>query len=154
MYRIREMEWNGVDSASIYNMQFHDERLRKDIVSFEEGEGISLDITDLHDLSQFDLLIRPLSGYYINKTYRFHVTVPEFFPFQPYKVKLVDPIFHPNIDEEGRVCLNLIREDWVPSIDLSQVACSLQFLLSEPNPDDPLNEEAATLLKEDPETFR
>ena len=82
------------------------------------------------------------------------MTVPEFFPFQPYKVKLVDPIFHPNIDEEGRVCLNLIREDWVPSIDLSQVACSLQFLLSEPNPDDPLNEEAATLLKEDPETFR
>lgn len=40
-----------------------------DIVSFEEGEGISLDITDLHDLSQFDLLIRPLSGYYINKTF-------------------------------------------------------------------------------------
>ena len=52
------------------------------------------------------------------------------------------------------MCLNLIREDWVPSIDLSQVACSLQFLLSEPNPDDPLNEEAATLLKEDPETIR
>lgn len=27
-------------------------------------------------------------------------------------------------------------------------------LIVEPNPDDPLNEEAATLLKEDPETFR
>ena len=52
------------------------------------------------------------------------------------------------------MCLNLIREDWVPSIDLSQVACSLQFLLSEPNADDPLNEEAASLLIKDPEAFR
>lgn len=52
------------------------------------------------------------------------------------------------------MCLNLIREDWAPSIDLSQVACSLQFLLSEPNADDPLNEEAAVLLKKDPEGFR
>lgn len=41
-----------------------------DIWSFEEGEGISLDISDLHDLTQFDLLIRPLSGYYVGKTYR------------------------------------------------------------------------------------
>ena len=79
------MEWNGVDSASIYNLSLihisesttsdcekvcrYYVDCETDIVSFEEGEGISLDITDLHDLSQFDLLIRPLSGYYINKTF-------------------------------------------------------------------------------------
>ena len=51
------------------------------------------------------------------------------------------------------MCLNVLREDWMPSIDLSQVACSLQYLLSEPNPTDPLNEEAANLLLHDPKEF-
>ena len=49
-------------------------------------------------------------------------------------------IFHPNIDQEGHVCLNILRQDWSPSIDLTQIACSLQILLTEPNPDDPLND--------------
>lgn len=42
----------------------------------------------------------------------------------------------------------------MPSIDLSQVAYSLQYLLSEPNPADPLNEEAANLLLLDPKEFQ
>lgn len=48
---------------------FHSVDYETDIGSFEEGEGICLDIADLHDLTQFDLLIRPLSGYYVNKTF-------------------------------------------------------------------------------------
>lgn len=80
----------------------------------------------------------------------FDVVVPEFFPNEPYKVKCCTPVrkyhnciiklFHPNIDNEGHVCLNILRENWMPSIDLKQIACSLQYLLAEPNPQDPLNE--------------
>ena len=61
------------------------------------------------------------------------------------------------------MCLNILRRDWSPSIDLIQIACSLQFLLAEPNPDDPLNEgpiflphsrvEAAELYKSDIASF-
>lgn len=61
------------------------------------------------------------------------------------------------------MCLNILRENWTPSIDLTQVACSLQFLLAEPNPEDPLNEgllsppssllEAAALYKRDINVF-
>ena len=64
-----------------------------------------------------------------------------------------EQIFHPNIDPQGRVCLNILREDWTPSIDLSQVACSLQYLLTEPNAEDPLNEEAAECLLQSPGLF-
>lgn len=61
------------------------------------------------------------------------------------------------------MCLNILRENWAPSIDLTQVACSLQFLLAEPNPEDPLNEgllfppnsllEAAALYQSDINAF-
>ena len=48
-------------------------------------------------------------------------------------------IYHPNLDLEGNVCLNILREDWKPVLNLNAVMVGLQYLFLEPNPDDPLN---------------
>lgn len=48
-------------------------------------------------------------------------------------------IYHPNIDLEGNVCLNILREDWKPVLNLQSIVVGLQFLFLEPNPEDPLN---------------
>ena len=48
-------------------------------------------------------------------------------------------IYHPNVDLEGNVCLNILREDWKPVLNLNSVTVGLQFLFLEPNADDPLN---------------
>lgn len=48
-------------------------------------------------------------------------------------------IYHPNVDLEGNVCLNILREDWKPVLNLNSVMVGLQYLFLEPNPDDPLN---------------
>jgi len=53
-----------------------------------------------------------------------------FAPFQ---------IYHPNVDLEGNVCLNILREDWKPVLNLNSVMVGLQYLFLEPNADDPLN---------------
>jgi ubiquitin-conjugating enzyme E2 M len=53
--------------------------------------------------------------------------------------KLAHKIYHPNIDLEGNVCLNILREDWKPVLNLQSIVVGLQFLFLEPNPDDPLN---------------
>jgi len=29
-------------------------------------------------------------------------------------------IFHPNIDWEGKICLNILREDWKPILDIGE----------------------------------
>ena len=86
----------------------------------------------------------------------FHFIHIGFVSSQRYALsKWVDTkTFHPNIDDQGRVCLNILREDWTPSIDLSQVACSLQYLLTEPNADDPLDNDAAACLLHHPEQFQ
>ena len=49
---------------------------------------------------------------------------------------------------EGHVCLNILREDWKPVLTIQSVIMGLQFLMLEPNADDPLNKEAAQLLSE------
>lgn len=37
-------------------------------------------------------------------------------------------VFHPNIDLEGNVCLNILREDWKPVLSINSVIYGLQFL--------------------------
>ena len=48
-------------------------------------------------------------------------------------------IYHPNIDLEGHVCLNILRDDWKPVLDINAVIYGIIYLLYEPNPNDPLN---------------
>jgi ubiquitin-protein ligase len=58
-------------------------------------------------------------------------------------------IYHPNVDLEGNVCLNILREDWKPVLNLNSVMVGLQYLFLEPNADDPLNK-GATAASEVP----
>lgn len=62
-------------------------------------------------------------------------------------------IYHPNVDLEGNVCLNILREDWKPVLNLNSITVGLQFLFLEPNADDPLNKQAAEELRKDRSKF-
>jgi ubiquitin-conjugating enzyme E2 M len=52
-------------------------------------------------------------------------------------------VYHPNIDLEGHVCLNILRDEWKPVLDINAVIYGLIYLFYEPNPNDPLNHGAS-----------
>ncbi|EPY89411.1 ubiquitin-conjugating enzyme E2 T [Camelus ferus] len=64
------------------------------------------------------------------------------YPFEPPQVRFLTPIYHPNIDSAGRICLDVLKLPpkgaWRPSLNIAAVLTSVQQLMSEPNPDDPL----------------
>ena len=68
--------------------------------------------------------------------------MPQRYPFEPPKAQFVTPIYHPNIDSAGRICLDTLnlppKGAWKPSLNISKVLLSLQLLMSEPNPEDGL----------------
>uniref|UniRef100_A0A1D1XCT7 E2 ubiquitin-conjugating enzyme n=1 Tax=Anthurium amnicola TaxID=1678845 RepID=A0A1D1XCT7_9ARAE len=70
------------------------------------------------------------------------VQVPERYPFQPPNVAFITPIYHPNIDNGGRICLDILnlppKGAWQPSLNIATVLTSIRLLLSDPNPDDGL----------------
>ncbi|WPK26539.1 hypothetical protein PUMCH_003897 [Australozyma saopauloensis] len=85
--------------------------------------------------------------------FRFVVEISQNFPIDPPKIRCLQKIYHPNIDLEGNVCLNILREDWLPVLSLNSVLIGLNFLFLEPNPNDPLNKDAANMLVKNPQMF-
>jgi len=66
------------------------------------------------DLMNFRLRIKPDDGIYRNGVFVFNFKVPAAYPHEAPKVLCETTVFHPNIDMEGHVCLNILREDWKP----------------------------------------
>ena len=64
----------------------------------------------------------------------------------------MDKIYHPNIDLDGGVCVNVLRP-WKPTYSAQHVLFGLLFLFTDPNPNDPLNQEAAKEMREQPQLF-
>jgi ubiquitin-conjugating enzyme E2 M len=49
--------------------------------------------------------------------------------------------------------LNILREDWKPVLTINAIVYGLQYLFLEPNPEDPLNKEAAEVLQSNRKVF-
>ncbi|KAK3926371.1 Protein PEROXIN-4 [Frankliniella fusca] len=72
------------------------------------------------------------------------ISIPTEYPFKYPKFHIKDKIFHPNVHPyDGRVCVDLLKEKWSPSITLYAACEVIQALMGEPNPDSPLNVDAA-----------
>jgi len=127
--------------------------LQRNIAELELEKNMKWIPSPENNIFEFSIVITPQEGFYKNATIQFSFHVPPMFPHQPPKVKCVTKIFHPNIDLEGNVCLNILREDWSPILRIQQIILGLQYILLEPNPNDPLNKEAAELQRNNPQEF-
>lgn len=93
------------------------------------------------------IILGPQDSPYSGGRFKLELFLPEDYPMAPPKVRFLTRMYHPNIDRLGRICLDILKDKWSPALQIRTVLLSIQALLSAPNPDDPLNNEAADMWK-------
>lgn len=114
-------------------------------------------------LEEWDLFIKgpPESVY---DTYVLHAKIhfPSRYPFQPPTFRFLSPMFHPNIYNDGVVCISILhteRDDptnsegdnctWTPGQNVRTICLSIISLLTSPNIFSPANVDASKMLRDD-----
>ncbi|XP_043479550.1 ubiquitin-conjugating enzyme E2 T-like [Leptopilina heterotoma] len=128
-------------------------RIKKELARLSEHppEGISCYAKNdkLDNLTA--VIIGPNGTPYEGGLFQLDVNISERYPFEPPSVKFVTPVYHPNIDTTGLICMDLLKMPpkggWNPTISLENLLTAVQLLLGNPNPDDPLMAEIADELK-------
>ena len=86
---------------------------------------------------------------YAKAVFELEIVVPERYPLVAPVIRFLTPVYHPNIDKSGRICLSVLTDptQWKPSMNLAFLLLAIQSLLDHPNAEDSLQPEIASIYK-------
>lgn len=113
------------------------------IISHSDGE-----LTLFSRASQATVM-GPEKSAYEGGVFFLNVNFPTDYPFKPPKVQFTTKIYHCNVNSNGSICLDILKDQWSPALTISKVLLSISSLLTDPNPNDPLVPEIAQLYLKD-----
>ena len=92
----------------------------------------------------------PPDSPYEDGLFALQLEYPPEFPYKPPKATFLTQVYHPNISAVGDVSVDILSHNWSPALmPVEKQLVSIQSLLSDPNPDDPLRPEIARVYKTD-----
>lgn len=130
-------------------------RLQRELVQIQSTDGKLKNVhVDESDITTWFGLILPENSPYSKGAFKIKMVFPKEYPFKPPNITFLTKIYHPNIDEEGAVCLNIVNpEMWKPATRVINIVDALVKLVEEPEPDHPLRPDLAQLFLKDRKRF-
>ncbi|RWS13369.1 hypothetical protein B4U79_07976 [Dinothrombium tinctorium] len=122
-------------------------RLKKELMDLmmSNDKGISA-FPDCDNLFSWIATIEgPKDTVYENLKFKLRLEFSSKYPYAAPRVHFTSTCFHPNVDSEGNICLDILKDKWTALYDVRTVLLSIQALLSVPNLESPLDPLAASL---------
>ncbi|CAB3408370.1 unnamed protein product [Caenorhabditis bovis] len=130
-------------------------------VNLRNQKLCKLTLPSTSQLHELELTVTPKEGIYTDGVFRFKISVPPEYNNVPPQVKCLTRVWHPNISEEGNVCLSILRQNsldafgWRPTRNITEVVHGLASLFTDLiDFDDALNVQAATMWTQNRDQFK
>eukprot|EP01121_Diplochlamys_sp_Union-15-3_P000604 TRINITY_DN1051_c0_g2_i1.p1 TRINITY_DN1051_c0_g2~~TRINITY_DN1051_c0_g2_i1.p1 ORF type:complete len:170 (-),score=19.76 TRINITY_DN1051_c0_g2_i1:80-589(-) len=131
-------------------------------------EGFSAGLVDDSNLFEWQIcIVGPTDTLYEGGMFNAILTFPPDYPNMPPKMRFTTSIWHPNVYENGEVCISILHppgedkygyekasERWLPIHGVESILISVISMLSDPNDQSPANIEAAKQWRNDKNAFK
>ncbi|CAM9194644.1 unnamed protein product [Chrysoparadoxa australica] len=132
-------------------------------------EGVSVGLVDDDNILMWELLIvGPPDTLYEGGFFKATLEFPRDFPNNPPTMTFQTEMWHPNVYEDGRVCISILHppgedrynaqetaeERWRPILGVEAIIISVISMLSDPNDESPANIDAAVMWRGDSAGFK
>ena len=82
-------------------------------------------------------LYGPQGSPYEGGLFTISIDFPDEYPTKAPVLRMVTPIYHPNIDDQGLICIDIIRGSWKSHYTMRFILNSIMGLMKYPNPENP-----------------
>jgi len=93
-------------------------------------------------------IIGPKNSPFYGGFYKLAINFTENYPASAPLVKFETKIFHPNVYDDGKICIAIIN-NWKSDYSIVHILSAIYILLENPYEGSPANEEAGTMIKND-----
>ena len=130
-------------------------RLQKELLDIQRNDipNLSAGLVGENLIEWEAVILGPIETPYEGGIFNLNISIPSNYPFKPPNVIFKTKIYHPNINSSGNICLDILKSQWSPSLTISKILLSICSLLSDPNPNDPLVPEIASVFKNNIELY-
>lgn len=132
-------------------------RISRELIDIQNDPPLNCSAGPVDDSDIFTwegVLFGPSDSPYAGGTFRVNIQFPMDYPFKPPRVTFATKIYHPNINSDGFICLDILKQNWSPALTISKVLLSILSMLTDPNPKDPLMPNIARQYTENHELYK
>merc|ERR1712048_958433 len=104
-------------------------------VWMHSGEGVH--VFPAPDNLQFwrALIEGPPRSPFEGGVFALNVIIPDNYPFKPPAISFETPIYHCNMNDSGKICMDILLDAWNPSLSVPKCLEAIRILMSKPDTD-------------------